>query len=118
MRQVIANEGRRDKVFGTGNPTVQTNITQAQLTQAIADGNRQADESSGLFDLPRTLAEGIQGVVANAVLSSGVSVGGDGVSFGADAGGLTDAQVEALAASLGEDLDSSFRSDFIPTLAR
>ena len=31
-------------------------------------------------------------------------------------GGLTDAQVDALAASLGEDLDSSFRSDFIPTL--
>ena len=37
--------------------------------------------------------------------------------FGAaSGGGLTDAQVEALAASLGEDLDSSFRSDFIPTL--
>ena len=38
------------------------------------------------------------------------------MSLGADAGGLTDAQVEALAASLGQDLDSSFRSDFLPTL--
>ena len=52
----------------------------------------------------------------NAVLTSGVSVGGDGVSLGASGGALTDAQVEALAASLGEDLGESFRSDFVPTL--
>ena len=115
VADVIAKEGRTDKVFGTGNPTVQTSITPAELTQAIVDGNQQANQSSGWFDLPRTIAEGIQSAVS-AVLTSGVAVGGDGVSFGADAGGLTDAQVEALAASLGEDLDSSFRSDFIPTL--
>ena len=108
LAEVIANEGRRDKVFGTGNPTVQTSITPAELTKAIVDGNQQANQSSGWFDLPRTIAEGVQNVVS-AVLTSGVAVGGDGVSFGADAGGLTDAQVEALAASLGEDLDSSFQ---------
>ena len=61
------------------------------------------------------LPDDIEGVT-RAILGAGVSVGGDGVSFGADAGALTDAQVEALAASLGEDLDSSFKSDFIPTL--
>ena len=115
VADVIAKEGRRTKVFGTGNPTVQTNITPAELTKAIVEGNQQANQSSGWFDLPRTIAEGVQNV-ASAVLTSGVSVGGGGVSFGADAGGLTDAQVEALAAELGEDLDSSFRSDFIPTL--
>ena len=61
------------------------------------------------------LPDVVEGVVRS-ILGTGIGVGGDGVSFGADAGGLTDAQVEALAASLGEDLDSSFRSDFIPTL--
>ena len=66
---------------------------------------------SGLSALP----DSIEGVV-RAVLGTGIGVSGDGVSLGADGGGLTDAQVEALAASLGEDLDSSFRSDFIPTL--
>ena len=111
---VVANEGRRDKVLGTGNPTVQTNITSEELTKAIVEGNRQSNES-GYFNPLLTAAEGIQSL-ASAILSSGVAVGGDGVSLGADSGGLTDAQVEALAASLGEDLDSSFRSDFIPTL--
>ena len=66
---------------------------------------------SGLSALP----DSIEGLT-RAILGTGVAVGGDGVSLGADRGGLTDAQVESLAASLGEDLDSSFRSDFIPTL--
>ena len=114
VADVIANEGRTDKVFGSAT-TTQTSITPAELTEAIVEGNQQANQSSGWFDLPRTIAEGVQNVVS-AVLMSGVAVGGDGVSFGADSGGLTDAQVEALAASLGKDLDSSFRSDFIPTL--
>ena len=112
---VVANEGRRDKVFGTGNPTVQTSISSEELAQALAQGQRASQEGTGFFNPATALAEGLQSLV-NAVLSSGVSVGGDGVSLGADAGGLTDAQVEALAASLGQDLDSSFRSDFIPTL--
>ena len=66
---------------------------------------------SGLSALPDV----VEGVVRS-ILGTGIGVGGDGVSLGAAGGGLTDAQVEALAASLGEDLDSSFRSDFIPTL--
>ena len=70
---------------------------------------------SGLESALSALPEGIEDVV-RAVLGTGIGVSGGGVSLGADAGGLTDAQVEALAASLGEDLDSSFRSDFIPTL--
>ena len=111
---VVANEGRRDKVLGTGNPTVQTNITSEELTKAIVEGNRQSNEG-GFFNPLLTAAEGIQSL-ASAILTSGVAVGGDGVSLGASGGGLTDEQVEALAASLGEDLDSSFRSDFIPTL--
>ena len=112
---IVANEGRRDKVFGSGNPTVQTSISSEELAQALAQGQRASQEGTGFFNPATALAEGLQSLV-NAVLSSGVSVGGDGVSLGADAGGLTNAQVEALAASLGEDLDSSFRSDFIPTL--
>ena len=114
LADVVAKEGRRDKVFGS-DTTTQTNITQKELIDAIVAGNKESAARSGLFDLPRTIAEGIQSAVS-AVLTSGVSVGGDGVSLGADAGGLTDAQVEALAASLGQDLDSSFRSDFLPTL--
>ena len=66
---------------------------------------------SGLSALP----DAIEGVT-RAILGTGIGVGGDGVSLGAAGGGLTDEQVDALAASLGEDLDSSFRSDFIPTL--
>ena len=66
---------------------------------------------SGLSALP----DGIEGLT-RAILGTGIGVGGDGVSLGAAGGGLTDEQVESLAASLGEDLDSSFRSDFIPTL--
>ena len=70
---------------------------------------------SGLESALSALPDSIEGAVRT-VLGTGIGVSGGGVSFGADSGGLTDAQVEALAASLGQDLDSSFRSDFIPTL--
>ena len=109
IADVIANEGRRDKVFGSGNPTVQTDITSEELTQAVREGNQQAAERSGLHNLPRALAEGFQRI-AGAIISSGAigvgtgGGGGDGLDTGQDA------------RDLGRDLDGSFRSDVIPTL--
>ena len=41
LADVVAKEGRRDKVFGS-DTTTQTNITPEELTQAIVDGTRRA----------------------------------------------------------------------------
>ena len=96
-------------------------ITSSGLTTPVGGGgflnalkSLKGSIDSSLESTLSALPDAIEGVT-RAILGAGISVGGDG-GIGADAGGLTDAQVEALAASLGEDLDSSFRSDFIPTL--
>ena len=113
---IVANEGRRQKVFGSGNPTVQTNITPQQLEQALIEGQKESQLPSDFFNPFSAIADGIQSI-AQAVLSSGVSVGGDGVSVGGAGGGRpSDEQVEQIRADLAEDLGESFRSDFIPTL--
>ena len=109
IADVVANEGRRGKVFGSGNPTVQTDITSEELTNSIREGNQQAAERSGLHNLPRALAEGFQRI-AGAIISSGAI----GVGTGGGAGDSLD--TGQLARELGQDLDGSFRSDVIPTL--
>ena len=113
---VVANEERRQKIFGSGNPAVQTNITPDQLTKALVESQKESQLPSDFFNPFSAIADGIQSI-AQAVLSSGVSVGGDGVSVGGAGGGRpSDEQVEQIRADLAEDLGESFRSDFIPTL--
>ena len=111
IADVIANEGRRDKVTGTGNPTVQTAITSEDVTNAMRQGAEEGTRSA-LHDLPRTIAEAVQGVVS-AVLTSGVAVGGDGVSLGAGS-----AAADQINRDVAESLqaEGSFRSDVVPTL--
>ena len=100
---VVANEGRRQKVFGSGNPTVQTNITSDQLTKALVESQKESQLPSDFFNPFSAIADGIQ-AIAGAVLSSGVSVGGDGVSVGGAGGGRpSDEQVEQIRADLAED---------------
>ena len=111
IADVVRNEGRRDKATGTGNPTVQTAITSEDVTNAMRQGAEEGTRSA-LHDLPRTIAEAVQGVV-NAVLTSGVAVGGDGVSLGAGS-----AAADQINRDVAESLqaEGSFRSDVVPTL--
>ena len=116
IAEVVRNEGRRDKVLGTGNPTEQTNITPQQLQQALHDAVRAGSNVAGdpLVDALSAVG-GLLKDVAEAVLASGVGVGTGGVSVGG-VGQSQDQFNQEVADSLAQDLGESFRSDVVPTL--
>ena len=104
-------EERRQKIFGSGNETVQTSITPEELTRALIEGNQETNERSGLFDLPRTIAEGI-GRLGSFILGSGlIGVGAGDVSGSS--------QVDRVNADVASSLkaEDSPRSDFVVTLS-
>ena len=104
-------EERRQKIFGSGNETVQTSITPEEFTRSLVEGNQQANERSGLFDLPRTIAEGI-GKLGSFILGSGLI----GVGAGDVSGSSQADRVNADVASSLKAEDSP-RSDFVVTLS-
>ena len=105
--------------MGTGNPTEQTNITPQQLEQALNDAVRAGSNVAGdpLVDVLSAVG-GLLKDVAEAVLASGVAVGGDGISIGGVGGGgqSQDQFNQEVADSLARDLGESFRSEVVPTL--
>ena len=105
--------------MGTGNPTEQTNITPQQLQQALNDAVRAGSNVAGdpLVDALSAVG-GLLKDVAEAVLASGVAVGGDGISVGGVGGGgqSQDQFNQEVADSLARDLGESFRSEVVPTL--
>ena len=111
IADVVRFEERRQKIFGSGNETVQTSITQDEFTRALVEGNQLSLERSGLFDLPRTIAEGI-GKLGSFILGSGLIGVGAGDVSGSSQADRVNADV---AASL--KAEDSPRSDFVVTLS-
>ena len=109
---IVANEERRQKIFGSGNPSVQTNITTEELTKALIEGQRESQEvtRSALHDLPRTIADGI-GRLVSFILGSGLIGVGAGDVPGSDEADQINADVAATLRP-----EDSPRSDFIVTL--
>ena len=62
---IVANEGRRQKIFGSGNPTVQTNITPDQLTKALVESQKESQLPSDFFNPFSAIADGIQSIAAS-----------------------------------------------------
>ena len=111
IADVARFEERRQKIFGSGNETVQTSITQDEFTRALVEGNQSSLERSGLFDLPRTIAEGI-GKLGSFILGSGLI----GVGAG-DVGAASEAAKVNADVSASLKAEGSPRSDFVVTLS-
>ena len=111
LADVVINEERRQKIFGSGNETIQTSITPEELTRALIEGNQEANERSGLFDLPRTIAEGI-GRLGSFILGSGLIGVGAGDVSGSSQADRVNADVAATLKA-----EDSPRSDFVVTLS-
>ena len=112
--RLFEERGRRAQQSRDARGTPQTGITSTDITKSIKEGNQQANESSGLHNLPSTIAEGIQ-KIAGAIISSGaIGVGTGGARE--DTGGFGDLDTGKLADDFAKELGNSFRSDVIPTL--